>query len=166
MVTDVDSNAPSPAPVVPPIRSPDRRYFSPRISPNSRENQTVPKFVSFNVTRRRSSPSPVEAPAPGPTDVARKAAAPSPVNGMVHAPEPESDRRVHPPADSPQGFPDSAISSAPVGVGYPDAAVPAPVGLDLRAGKKDSKSERLDGIRKCVSSEENMGHMQMQCYAA
>ncbi|CAL0334333.1 unnamed protein product [Lupinus luteus] len=147
------SSSPSPAPVLPPVRS------APRTSPQSHSPvpTPVPKFVSFNVTRRRGSAhSPVASPAPSPFATRREPAAPSPANSIVHAPvvspvpvnisiihapEAETNRRFDPPAISPSRFPDSKISSPPVGL----------------------KSEALDRKRKCASSEENIGHM--QCYA-
>ncbi|KAE9599355.1 putative FAS1 domain-containing protein [Lupinus albus] len=157
------SSSPSLPPVIPPIRSPDRRNFVPRSSPQSHSPvpTPVPKFVLFNITRRRGSAhSPVASPAPSPFAVRRKAEAPSPANiiahapvvslvpvniSIIHAPEPDTNRRFYPPAYSPavspSRFPDSKISSPPVGL----------------------KSEALDRKRKCAVSEENTGHM--QCYA-
>ncbi|TKY71304.1 Fasciclin arabinogalactan protein 19 [Spatholobus suberectus] len=100
-----NSPSPSPAPVVPPIRSVDRRFFSPRSSHNSPANQPVlapvPKLDSFNVTNR---------PADSPIDA---------------APEGEPDWTVYPPAPR---YPDSAISLPPEG--YSEAAAPAPEVLD------------------------------------
>ncbi|OIW13615.1 hypothetical protein TanjilG_07957 [Lupinus angustifolius] len=154
------SSSPSPAPVPSPIRSADRRNFAPRSSPQS--HSSVPKFVSFNATRRRGSAHspPVASPAPSPFVVRRKPSAPSPANSIahapvaspapvnisiIHAPEPETNRRFDPPAHSPaispSRFPDSKISSPPVGL----------------------ESEALDRKRKCSISEENIGHV--QCHA-
>lgn len=165
--------------MLPPIRSADHRHFSPRGNPDSPENQTVlgtvPKSVSFNVTRRRGSRPPVEAPVLEPTQ--------APENGRVDAPEPEPDWTVFPPVNlgnapfvtpavSPPRYPDSEISSPPEG--YSDAATPAPVGLET-VGVKETpeKSEPLDGVRNCenlaVAFEDYMSLDQvrhMQCYPA
>ncbi|XP_061339924.1 uncharacterized protein LOC133286520 [Gastrolobium bilobum] len=185
------SPSPLPAPVVPPISSADQRFSSPRISPSSPESENrtvlgpisrpVPKLVSLNITSRRGSHPPVEAPALTPTPASRPTAvtrqppAASPLNGRVDAPESEhQDLTVHPPmnlgnspvvtpAVSPPRYPDSAISLPPAG--FSDAEVPAPAGQDLFVRQKDrvspvgtkgvietpEKSEALDGIRNCVN---------------
>ncbi|KAK7328233.1 hypothetical protein VNO77_22335 [Canavalia gladiata] len=145
------NNPPSPAPVFPPIRSADHRFYSPRRSPNPPENQPV-------------SPLPVEARAPGASTVTRQAPASSTVNGMVDEPEREFDWTVLPPANlgdspvaSPPRNPDWAISLPPEG--YSDSVAPTP--------------GTLNGIRKCVNPDvglkesiagEHARHM--QCYAA
>ncbi|XP_027338076.1 uncharacterized protein LOC113852014 [Abrus precatorius] len=165
--------SPPPTQVVPPIRSADPQFFSPRSSPDSPENQPVLgpvsglEVVSLNVTDRPGSPPPAEAPAPGTNAVTRQSQAASPVNVMVDTPdtpEREPDWTVLPPANlgdsweaSPPTYPDSAISLPPVE--YSDATGPAP--------------EALDGIRKCVNPDEGFEESiageqvsHMQCYAA
>ncbi|KAK7246816.1 hypothetical protein RIF29_41686 [Crotalaria pallida] len=103
------STSPSPAPVIPPIRSPDRLFFSPRYSPySSPVLAPVPHVVSFNVTRRRGSP-PVAAPVPAPTAVT--------LNGPIHAPAPTTTSSRKPVASSPS--PGNVIVHAPAPITVP-----------------------------------------------
>ncbi|CAJ1963585.1 unnamed protein product [Sphenostylis stenocarpa] len=101
--------SPPPSPVVPPIRSLDGRFFSPRSSPNSPANQPVhtpvPNFASLLIP-------PIEAPPP----------ATSPVD----SPEKEPDWTVYPPAGSAPSYSDLAISQPPEGYSDDLASAPAP----------------------------------------
>ncbi|KAK7331656.1 hypothetical protein VNO80_28393 [Phaseolus coccineus] len=101
--------SPAPAPVVPPISSVDRWFFSPRSSPNSPANQPVlAPVTNFALLHF----PPVEAPA----------AATWPVDSS----EEEPDWTVYPLADSTPRYPDSAISEPPKGYSDGLASSPAP----------------------------------------